>query len=559
MFEKQSKYYTNLNIQNEHNLSDELLEPSPDINKNIIPHIKNDYILSHINKNLEKLDSINDKNEFYDKKRSEEEIHNILNQNNESNDAVDNNSVIFTNSFIQTSLIRSNMLRKIFYRNSEKIQKYYLRKWKNSNFRSLLNQNSKKINNCASTMLQDDLNKISDEILKNNINNTINYKKDNLYNSYENKKDHLNRNRKVIENYLLDETDDSNKYYKEKRTEEENIILKNDCINYFGENQTEFNNTSYTNKIMNNNENNQSNSFNSIREFNENLYERELSQNNFDYLTEQNNYDQYVKFNNSYISKLNFKNQNSYSMKNISLNKNSILNTNENIDSTKDNNMFSKTSTLKLNKSVDDGLNNFTNYTDDLVLTPQNKIQNFIEKLRNFIILKEKSYLLNFFFILYKKAFKEAGEKNCIIIFRLFTNFSICKNKLKNLQAQNKKELINNNDEILQKQIFQLKSEKENFIKSNESFSNMIAHLKNECLKLEQNLKEKATIIFNKNDEIEANREQIDILTQKNESYKEQIELLNKKIDKLESKLNNTKLNIIEGIKFIIKNMLQIY
>jgi chromosome segregation ATPase len=146
---------------------------------------------------------------------------------------------------------------------------------------------------------------------------------------------------------------------------------------------------------------------------------------------------------------------------------------------------------------------------------------------------------------LFKKAFTKAGEIHCLNTFRLFTKYSISQNKLRKLKNDFSDRIDQAaNDDLISK-INQLKSERENLIKSNE---NMIKHLKNECLKLEQNLKEKAMIIFNKNDEIDANREQIEILTQKNDGYKEQIELLNKKIDKLESKLNNTKLNIIEGI-----------
>ena len=120
MFDKQPQNYDIQNNENELNLSDQLIEPTPDINKNIIPHIKNDYLLSHINKNIERSNHKDSGNNYQspNSKNHQNDFQTFLDENIESNDTVNDNSVIFTNSFIQISLVRANLLRKIFARNS---------------------------------------------------------------------------------------------------------------------------------------------------------------------------------------------------------------------------------------------------------------------------------------------------------------------------------------------------------------------------------------------------------------------------------------------------------
>ncbi len=487
------------------NFSDDLMEPTPDINKNIIPHIKNDYLLSHINKNImdnEDLKNTNKNNQIKtNKKVNNDEFQKFLDENNpETEDVVNNNSVIFTNSFIQISLIRANLLRKIFARNTEILQKFYFSQWKKniSGNLILLNEKNSK-SNFTSRTLQDDLNKISDEIL--NI--------DNSFIKNENNFDYLNRNRNVIQNCLLNDNEN----------------LRNDNCQIKDEyNYDDFMYNNYSNKTSNEIQN-KSRSFKSTnsKEFGENKFNSEITSQN-------NNFNDYENRQNFQVNSHNIENYNnnnqkvdfkSMSMKNMEFidPQNIAFEQNRNVYN---NNYFSRAPSLNINKSINIDTNrSFDNNNNNNKNTSNNKISLFIRKLNRYCILKESKNILQIFFYLFNKALK------------------------KNIYQYS--ETNNQDSEILNKQYTQLKSEKENLLKTNENISNMINHLKNECGKLEQNLKEKAMIIFNKNDEIEANREQIDILTQKNDNYREQIELLNKKIDKLESKLNNTKLNIIEG------------
>jgi len=535
MYGQQHQNFDNKNNENELNLSVELIEPSPDINKNIIPHIKNDYLLSQINKNLGKRNLKYSESEYNQSnfKNNQNDFQTFLDENINMNDSVNDNSVIFTNSFIQISLIKVNLLRKIFGRKTEKFLKDYFRKWKNINTKNEFISNLMK-NDVISRTLQEDLNKISDEIINSN----------DISSKGGNDIDYLKQNRKVIQDYILNENDNFN-FNRDETDQNTNDFFNSwerTGPNYFVKNSDDCpqtNNTKikemkmYTNDFIDN-ENLNKTARNKINN-NQVLHEGNINQN---YNTNRNLKNQ--SFNEINFNEIKYPNlnKNSLSMKNIDFGHFKDIDSISILEQNEDKNL-SHSVALNENREVKRSLVK-TDSQSDLAI----KIHVFANRIYSILIQKEKNYAIILLLNLYKKAFKEAGRIHCINTFRLFTKYSIAQIKIKKLQnlSIEKADLVANDDLI--SKINQLKSERESLIKNNE---NLIIHFKNECLKLEQNLKEKAMIIFNKNDEIEANREQIEVLNQKNDGYKEQLELVNKKIEKLESKLNNTKLNIIEG------------
>lgn len=528
MYEKQNKKLDKEN--NQYNISEEFLEPTPDINQNIIPHIKNDYLLSQINKNLERIDQIDYRIGYQESNsniKKNDNLQNFLDEKIESNESVNDNSVIFTNSFIQTSFIRSNLIRKFLSRNSENLLKKYLKRWKYRDQRVESN-NSLIKNDMISRTLQKDLSKISDEIMNNKFDFT---------NSLDDKKnlndiDYRNQNRKVIENYLLNDNVDNEII--DKYNEKINPNQKYKYYSFVEDIKEDQNNNIQLNKI-NNNRKHSENSEN----MNNTDRLKSIDNSKIDDVNDYNHSHRYIRsesfrdINGNRVNKLKDNTINS-SLILVKKKNNDVEYTPIQYEETD----FSRTSPNPINRENKSPLK--ANNQNQLI----QKSENITFIIKNIFIKNYRIFALMLFLKLYKKAFKEAGEINCINTFRLFTKYSISQNKIKKLQSEINERTSNQADKEFISKVNELKLERESLIKNNE---NMINHLKNECLKLEQNLKEKAMIIFNKNDEIDANREQIEILTQKNDGCKEQIELLNKKIEKLESKLNNTKLNIIEG------------
>lgn len=541
MFEHNSDDISNLA---NNNVFDDYKEPSPDINKKIIPHIKNDYLLSQMHKNLDKenLNCFSNKqnvpnplilkNNHYCIKNN---IKNSFEENIEGENSNNDTSVIFTNSFIQISMQRANIIRKIFNRNNEISLKFYFEKWQkylelwdrkrirktsfqnfnegNSQDHLLKNTNKDEYTSIdlASRKLEIDLNKINEEILNNETSNK------NIPNNF----DYLNQNRKIIQNCLLDD-----KYYSVNIINKDlNKTLENNKINTNNNSEYDF----FIDDIhrLNSNKTNKNTPYHikdgstSYKELNNKIFskfEKEYIDNN-DIL-----YDSTYNSGNKHSFKISksLKNEDSSPLKNSFAQSKIENNLNSNIPKM-----------LSHEVCMDNPPNN-----NKL----KNKIELFTNNIENHLIKIQKLFFYKFFLALYKRAFKEAGDVHCINTFRLFTKFSICKSKLLKLQNYNKN---NVNIDSIEK----LKSEKDTLIQTNDNLKKKIIEKDETIAKLDRNLIEKVEIIYGKNDTVQSLNEQIELLNKKNdkivETYRDQIELLNKKIEKLEIK--PPKLNIIQG------------
>lgn len=476
--------------------SDSIKEPFPNENKNIIPNLKNNYLHSQINNQTE-----NEPNDLNINLRDYSAENNNLEEATTPSEN-NNNSVIFHNSFIQISMQRSNLIRKRIQINTEIYLRNYFEKWfhnmlaiepsENSEFinkNNLKEFNEKNYNPYSdhkikkTKTLEKDLNYITEEIIQREKEQI----KENTKNTNEGDLSYLEKNRHIIQNCLLNDRSE----FADFSYEDTNTLNSHFCT-----------------KENNNNEND----LHYFIDENVNAEEEKPQIFNKNYLNEKS------PEKNNFVKNKSKRNLNEYSYDSLKISneelkdKRSIKhNSNSQNQNTNKQNFFNENENYKKNNN-------------EIIANKNHKISTFVNFLENFNSKNKKENKLKFFLSFIRKAFKSLSDIHQISTFRLFTKFSIASTKLENFQK-------NSNQKNEENFVNKLKSDRENLIKNNEDLLSKISERQKMIKKLEENLNDKAQIIFDKNDEIE---------------------LLKKKIDNLS--INNHKLNIIPGKKFTFFN-----
>ena len=472
------------------NNQDELNEPTPDINKQIIPHIKNDYLLCQMNKKIEN-DSLNFQNLDSSLNKNINLQNFPLGENSDQENLKNTkSSVIFTNSFIQISMLRANLIRNLLNKKKENLLKFFFENWKQKT-KNFPNNNSFPFN---SINLQTDLENITNEIL-NNENQSLEYNRNNNKNNIN--FDYLNQNRKIIQNYIMSDTDDTVSNIKDIPLYDNNSIKMNNRNNF------EY----FIDENLEQDQNYEEKNYNISQKNNFKYKKSETKEMSNNYLVDSNKKNEIYNFpnkTNKYLN--NHTEKNNKSNSNLILineysedsqnNSNRDNSTQENYNNSNNYNipLDRKNSSNNLPKSNSFRSNSNININNNNNFEQNNHLNFLVDKINNIFINKTKDFSYQFFLNLFKITLKEKSHNFTINYLKIFFELSKAKLKLnKNEKIHPDGNLNINPQEFSIKNEFdqnisKFKSEIEELTLINEDISKRLKDGEKRIGKLEQSL-----------------------------------------------------------------------